>query len=284
MWQAMVSCWQEGIPIIVRGDSHLHWEMPGWKSTLKDLLYPLFIKRFRVCAAVGKWSEDYFRHYGALRVVRSPHCVDNDGFAQRAAHEFTLRDKIRATWCLETNATVFLFAAKFIEKKRPMDLLRALGELGKQGVTASALMMGDGALREECESYARQHKLAATFIGFLNQNEISAAYAAADCLVLPSDGRETWGLVVNEAMASGIPAIVSDHVGCGPDLIVEGKTGFVYPLGDYVALSEAMKRVASDPTLLSRLKTGAKEHISRFSVGAAVDGICEAVELSVRNG
>ena len=61
-------------------------------------------------------------------------------------------------------------------------------------------------------------KPAASFTGFLNQTEISRAYVAADCLVLPSDYDETWGLVVNEAMASGLPCIISDRCGCAPDL------------------------------------------------------------------
>jgi glycosyltransferase involved in cell wall biosynthesis len=61
-------------------------------------------------------------------------------------------------------------------------------------------------------------KPAATFTGFLNQTQVSNAYVAADCLVLPSDYNETWGLVVNEAMASGLPCIMSDRCGCAPDL------------------------------------------------------------------
>lgn len=96
-------------------------------------------------------------------------------------------------------------------------------------------MVGDGDLRRECQRFAASRGLPVTFTGFLNQGEISAAYAAADCLVLPSDG-ETWGLVVNEAMACELPAIVSVSCGCSVDLIIEGKTGFLYACGDEFAL------------------------------------------------
>src|SRR5205823_8781762 len=69
----------------------------------------------------------------------------------------------------------------------------------------------------------------ASFAGFLNQTEVSRAYVAADVLVLPSDYNETWGLVVNEAMASGLPCIISDRCGCAPDLGEhEGNSVFQY--------------------------------------------------------
>ena len=76
----------------------------------------------------------------------------------------------------------------------------------------------------------------ASFAGFLNQTEISRAYVAADCLVLASDYGETWGLVVNEALASGLPCIVSDACGCAEDLCGDG----VFPLGDISSLASRL--------------------------------------------
>ncbi len=82
--------------------------------------------------------------------------------------------------------------------------------------------------------------------GFQNQRRIAATYAAADALVLPSTSGETWGLVVNEAMACGLPVIVSDQVGCAPDLVLEDETGFTYPCGDVAALAERVGALAGD--------------------------------------
>ena len=81
------------------------------------------------------------------------------------------------------------------------------------------------------------------FDGFLNQREIGVGFAAADALVLPSNGAETWGLVVNEAMAAGLPALVSQAAGCAPDLVVHGETGFTFPCGDVGALARLMLKV-----------------------------------------
>ena len=80
----------------------------------------------------------------------------------------------------------------------------------------------------------------ASFVGFLNQSEISRAYVAADCLVLRSDAKETWGLVVNEAMASGLPCIVSKACGCVEDLITPIRPDLCYSVGDIMALEQAM--------------------------------------------
>src|SRR5262249_44777058 len=102
----------------------------------------------------------------------------------------------------------------------------------------------------------------ATFAGFQNQTELPACYAVADVLVLPSDGGETWGLVANEAMACGLPVIVSDAAGCAPDLIEEGKTGFTFPLGNLQQLAERISSIAEmtgkrhdfSPALNTKLK------------------------------
>jgi glycosyltransferase involved in cell wall biosynthesis len=114
--------------------------------------------------------------------------------------------------------------------------------------------------------------LPVTFAGFLNQSEISRAYVAADCLVLPSDYGETWGLVLNEAMASGIPAIVSDRVGCGPDLVIENQTGAICPFGNGAALAEQMVAFASDRQRMQEMGRRARERVlQEYSVEKAVE-------------
>ena len=126
---------------------------------------------------------------------------------------------------------------------------------------------------------ATEHRLPVTFTGFLNQTEIPAAYAAADCLVLPSDHRETWGLVVNEAMACGLPAIVSDQVGCGPDLIEPGQTGAIFPSGNWEALAQTLVDLAADPDALRRQGENAHAKVAAYSVEAATRGMLDAVRF-----
>ena len=276
-WQAQVACWRTGTPVLVRGDSQLAPTSP-LKAAVKRVLYPRFIGRYAACLATGIRSAEYFRHYGARRVVRSPHFVDNAAFAARANAARANRNELRARFGAGPDDTLVLFAGKFVPKKRPADLLRAAAMLG--GVRV--LFVGDGELRADLEREARERRVAASFPGFMNQTQIADAYAAADLLVLPSDHGETWGLVVNEAMASGLGAVVSDAVGCSPDLIVPGETGFHYPLGDVASLAERITRVMR-PGVAARLGLGASDHVAAYSVTAAARGIVEAaVEAASR--
>ena len=124
-----------------------------------------------------------------------------------------------------------------------------------------------------------KEQLPVTFAGFLNQTEITKAYVAADCLVLSSDYDETWGLVVNEAMVCGLPAIVSDRAGCGPDLIEEKVTGLIYPFADVEALAEKMIYMAEDTDRMREMGRQAKELVLReYSVERAVEGAMKALK------
>ena len=117
------------------------------------------------------------------------------------------------------------------------------------------------------------------FAGFRNQTEIPEWFAASDVIVLPSDGGETWGLVVNEAMACGLPAVVSDRAGCASDLIDDGRTGYQYVCGDLGQLTDRLVAVAQ---LLEsdqhRVADAVASRIAQYSAEAAVVGTLEALE------
>jgi len=279
-WQAIRAGWKAGIKVLVRSDSHLHRRRGFFTRIAKAAVYPRFVSRFDGCLAVGKWSKEYFLRYGARpeRIFLVPHAVNNSFFGCEAERARPKRGELRTKWGLDNDAIVFAFSGKFIEKKRPMDFVRAIHLAAKGGSRLQGLMIGDGPLRAWCEEYVLNHGAPVSFAGFLNQSQIPAAYALCDALVLPSDGGETWGLVVNEAMACGLPAIVSDQVGCGPDLIVPGKTGFVFPLGDVEALASQMLQMANDPALLAKMGADAAKMINDYSPAAAVDNLIECLK------
>ena len=284
-WQAMRACWRTKTPVMLRSDSHLRTERSLLKRATKLPLYRWFIPKVDACCAVGTWSRDYFLHYGARpdRVFIVPHIVDVDFFRREAGRLRSQQTELRREWQLDEAATVFLFAGKFVEKKRPLDFVNAIAMAHQNGKRIMGLMVGDGPLRQACEDEVKSTSAPIRFAGFLNQSEMPAAYAAADALVLPSDGGETWGLVVNEAMASGKPCLVSDHVGCGPDLIVPGETGDVFPLADTAALSSLLAAYAERQRDLPRMGAKAEQAASRYSIGAAVSGLMDAIN-AVNNG
>ena len=142
------------------------------------------------------------------------------------------------------------------------------------------LMVGTGHLEQACRQQVQQFQLPVSFTGFLNQSEMPTAYAVSDCLVLPSDHGETWGLVVNEAMACGLPAIVSDFVGCAEDLVFNGRTGMVFPFGDINCLADCMISIACDPKAASRMGATARDLVhSSFTIENAAQGIKQALAL-----
>jgi len=176
----------------------------------------------------------------------------------------------------EKRGTVFLFAGKFIPKKRVMDLLEAAAGVPE----ARVVLVGDGPLREKLKARAERPDLTGRveFVGFKNQMELPAYLAAADCLVLPSDGTETWGLIVNEAMACGKPAIVSEACGCEPDLIVQGETGYSFKLGDIKALADCLRRFGKNRDQDWSGKVRRK--VAEYSMVQATEGLMKAIRLN----
>jgi glycosyltransferase involved in cell wall biosynthesis len=281
-WQAIWAAWQSGVKVMVRGDSHLHSDRSRAFRLSKRLAYRRFVPRFDACLAPGTWSREYFEHYGARpdRIFFVPHVLDADFMESESQRLSVERTELRRRWKLRDDSFVFLFAGKFTETKRPLDFVKALSESAKQGKHIQGLMVGDGPLRPACEEFVTCHDAPVTFTGFLNQSQIIRAYVCGDVLVLPSIG-ETWGMVVNEAMACRRACLVSDRVGCGPDLVMGHYTGAIFPHGDVGALSSAMINMAANPAQSTATGRNAQSHLKKYSVQAAVDGVLNALQATV---
>ena len=279
-WQAIRAAGAAGLPVLVRGDSQLEPSSRPVRGILKRLVYPHMLRSFDACLAVGRRNADYYRHYGVpdARIYRSAHCVDNAFFARAADETRRRRDEGRRELGIPADAVVFMFAGKLIEKKRPLDFLEALRRIRQKRTDVWGLIVGDGPLKAAVDEYRRAHDIPCAIAGFQNQRRIASTYAAADALVLPSTWGETWGLVVNEAMACGLPVIVSDQAGCAPDLVVEGETGFTYPCADVAALAACVDALAGDRRLRDRMSARASTHIAAVSPEAAAGGVVHAIE------
>lgn len=244
------------------------------------LLHRLLIRSATACLPIGAANARFYRRNGARpeTLHPSPYFIDNHFFAERATAAGQERAALRARWGIASDAFCFLFAGKLQPKKHPLDLLEALRRLShRPGLLVHLLMVGSGELEAGCRTFAAEQRLPVSFAGFLNQTEIPDAYAAADALVLPSDAGETWGLVVNEAMACGRPAIVSDLVGCAEDLVQPGRTGLLVPCGDPTALAAAMETLAADRLASARMGELARQRVtSRYGVEQAVAGVLSA--------
>lgn len=278
-WQAIGACRKTHTPVLIRGDSQLSRKPYSLKRIFRGLSHRFFVPKFDAYIATGTRSRDYFLHYGAnpKDVFLAPHCVDNYFFAQAVQGLISERRALRQRWGIPQECFTFVFAGKLIPKKRPADLLRALNFAGDGCRGACALIVGDGPLRSNLQARARSMTLPVIFTGFLNQSRISEAYAVSDCLVLPSDERETWGLVVNEAFASGLPAIVSDACGCAADLVENRRTGYAYPCGDIKRLARLLQEFVLHPQGAGEMGVNARRLIEGYSAVCAADSTAQAI-------
>ncbi len=268
-----------GIPLLFRGDSHFIGRgPPAWP---KRLLLRLLYRQFSAFLTVGLANRDYFRTLGVpeKRLFFAPHAVDDSLFDPARADHQGAAEALRAELGLSTERTVILFAGKFLPAKQPVELLRAFIELHDR--SATLLFVGDGPLRDELSALANSHPEAdVKFLPFANQSEMPARYLLADVFVLPSRGLyETWGLAVNEAMHMGVPALVSERVGCQRDLVEDGVTGWVCSSGSTADLRECLRSalmdLRTDPFLWA---CKAQERISGYTFSRATAGLLAALQ------
>jgi glycosyltransferase involved in cell wall biosynthesis len=277
-WQAVAACKKAGVPVLVRGDSQLPGMGPRWRRMLKRVVYPHLLSRFDGFLFVGQRNREYLRYYGVpdRKLFFSPHCVDNERFREQSRLAHNCRDELRAGFGATHDTLVCLFVGKFVARKRPIDLVTALGKLVRDGLDVVGLFVGAGPLEDELRTLAAECGARVGIVGFVNQSALAAYYDAADMLVLPSNGTETWGLVVNEAMACGLPVVVSDAVGCGPDLVEEGITGRRFAMGDIDALANVLADMNGEAREM-RASGRIGGRIDRYSPMAAARGVVEGV-------
>jgi len=278
-WQAMRACRRHGVPVMVRGDSQLGTPRGWLKQVGKKIIYPRVLGQFDACLYVGKRNREYLEHYGvaAERLFFSPHCIDNEAFSKRAREAD--RTASRGRLNIAPSQKAVLFVGKMLDVKRPLDLVYALHKLRDRGENVCGVIVGDGPLRGALEEEARTLHVPVAFLGFRNQTELPNFYAMSDVLVLPSES-ETWGLVVNESLACDTPVVVSDAVGCVPDLVLESQTGATYPAGNIPELANALQRVLASPPSCDSMKAVS----DAYSVSAAARGVLEASNWLVRAG
>lgn len=281
--RALVASRRLRVPALYRGDSHLLSGPRGWRRTLWTIKTWLLLRQFSGFLSPGKRVTEYLDWFGVpdYRIFKVPHGIDNEMFAASAApHQVpSARAAARQAWGIDRDAFVVLFVGKLVPSKRPLNVVRAVARLERG---AMLLVVGSGPLQAEVEAEARELGVDLKLVGFLNQTELGKAYAVADCLTLPSDFPETWGLVVNEALATGLPVIVSAAVGCAPDLVDDGVTGYQYPLGHIDAMAlrlEAIRRRKRESYDWTR---DCHAKVDQFSYAAMTAGLVRACRSVLR--
>lgn len=259
------------VPIYFRGDSTLLDEAKGIKTIARRLLLTWVYKYVDIAFYVGKHNKDYFLKHGLSekQLVFAPHAIDNDRFkGEKGQYDAEVR-----AWRNELNVSedevLMLFVGKFEPKKNPLLILDAMEKHAPEKL--KMVFVGNGTLEDELRKRARTLPQI-QFIPFQNQSKIPGLLHSSDAMILPSQGPgETWGLIINEAMACKNAIIVSDRAGCFADLVKDN--GAIFPSGDVEELIEAIKKVASNRQVAVQLGENSQREIQNWTYSHFVEAI-----------
>jgi glycosyltransferase involved in cell wall biosynthesis len=268
------------LPVLFRGETTDHAQRRGvFKALARDTALRWLYRRCAALLHVGRHSREHFRRLGFDTDERrfSPYCVDTAPFRMDDMARAELRGPTRRELGVTDDQHVIAFCGKLSPRKGPDLLLDALRRLPERDRARCVLLLvGDGELKGELLTCAvAAPSIAVRHVGFKQQRELSAYYHSADLFVLPSRHGETWGLVVNEALHHGVPAVVSEAVGCAPDLIDPGCTGEVCAANSAEALATAM-RAAWPLMRAAAIRAVCRERVAGYSISRAAVGIAAA--------
>jgi glycosyltransferase involved in cell wall biosynthesis len=272
----IAACRVAGTPFFLYGDSSFPPPECSWRAKVRARFLRGVFALASGFMVSGKLNADYYRHYGGdpRRFFLLPWAIDNERFAGASRFAPGEREAMRARFGIGPEQVAFVFSAKLVARKDPMTLLRAVAGM-RQRERAAVVLLGHGELRGELEAFARDHGLHVTFAGFVNQADLPKHYAMCDAFVLPSTV-EPRGAVINEAMACGLPVVVTDRCGSLGDIVQEGDNAFVYPAGDADALARALDALMDDE-LRARMGRRSREIIATWDYARGVDGVKEAL-------
>lgn len=260
------------IPVYFRGDSILNEKSSIIKKWVRKQFLTWIYKKIDFAFIVGALNKAYFLEYGVKerQLVFVPHAVDNKHFGQLKSNKILKEFGTKLN--INQKKKTIIFVGKFSKKKRPNLILQAFVNAGMK--KSQLVLIGDGELKCELETrYGLTKNI--SFLPFVNQSELPYIYNLADVLVLSSGYGETWGLVVNEAFAGGTPAIVSSKVGCGPDLVIDGKTGWRLKHDTLEELSSVFRTIDNtEKRKLIEVGKNSKALIQNWNFNK----ICEAIE------
>ena len=275
MWRAQRWARRRGIPFLLWSESNAmdarkkFW----WVEAAKRK----FISSCQGYVVPGSSAAAYLESFGVAedRIFAAPNAVDVGRYAsaaEQARQDVGLRDR------LGLPERYLLYVGRFVSAKGVFDLLQAYAKLPEETRRAVDLVLAGGG--EEREELIRRSRLIhpgrVWFPGFVQRDQLAGLYALAEALVFPTHS-DPWGLVVNEAIACGLPVVATDVAGCTADLVRDGVNGYVVGARQPEALSRAMEKLLHDPELRQRMGQMSLQTNSAFTPQGWAAGVARAV-------
>lgn len=277
---AILWCRLRRVPYVLMSDNHLLEPRPEWVRAVKRLVLPRLVPQAAAWLVPGSLARDHIVAYGAVpgRTLTFPLTVDVAALTARADTLRADREATRARLGIAADEVAVLQVGRLIEMKAAADLVRAAAEVrARTKLPLVAVLVGDGPEEGTLRALAVELGVPVVFTGLLAGDDLGAAYVAADIFALVSR-RETWGVVVNEAMACGLPLVLSDRVGASGDLLEPGGNGELVRAGDPAALADALERLAASEELRLRYGRRSRELVQDWGYEPSVDAFVRLAE------
>jgi len=276
-WQALRWARRRAVPFLLWSESNLQDSRRS--HALTEFLKKRFLDRCSGFVVPGRSALEYMRAHGAKEnsIFIAPNAVDNELFARAAENARRNEAALRTELALPNR--YFLFVGRLVREKGVFELLRAYASLSQSlRQEVGLVFVGDGDARSPLEKEAASISGGTIrFTGFAQREQLGSYYGLADALVLPTY-TDTWGMVVNEAMACGLPVIVSRAAGCAADLIRENWNGLLVAAKDVRGLESAMRLLAEQTELRTTMGANSAEQIRNSSPQAWSDGVAASLQ------
>jgi glycosyltransferase involved in cell wall biosynthesis len=278
-WQILAWARRRKVPVFLWSESNLQ-DQRRWMPPV-EMLKRYFIEACTGCVVPGKSAAAYMASFGVPRnsIFVAPNAVDNAFFSREASLAWARADELRRQFNLPQH--YFLYVGRLIASKGVFDLLEGYSQLEPElRANMGLLFVGDGVEQSELEKRAaRIQPGVVRFAGFAHREQLAAYYALAEAFVFPTH-TDPWGLVVNEAMACGLPIIATDVAGCVADLLEDGGNGYVVQKGAPEKLTEALASVARSPDVRAAMGLRSSRRIEQNSPEMCAAGFVAVVHAA----
>lgn len=281
-WQALFWARKHGVAFLLWSESNLQ-DLRGSYAPI-EFLKKQFLRRCTGFVVPGSSAHEYLIALGVKheKIFAAPNAVDNELFARAAG--IARRDAAALRSKLSLPRRYFIFVGRLVRDKGIFELLSAYANLERRlRADIGLVIVGDGECRHELEKASLSISPGAVkFTGFAQREQLGAYYAFSEALILPTY-TDTWGMVVNEAMACGLPVIVSRAAGCSADLVRENWNGLLVDPRDAAGLEQAMSRLALQPELSKTMGAHSAEHICEYSPERWSNSVAQVIQVIAEN-
>lgn len=249
-------------------------------NNIKTKLKHFIAKSASAIVANGEVGKLYFRDVLKInekKIFNQYLSIDNNLFSKYLLVKDDINAQVRKDLQIHLKSSVVLYSGRFIKRKKIDDLIKAIEILNKKH-DVTLLLLGSGEEKNELEKLCHHHAVQAVFPGFIDENELYKYYFISNVLVLPSKD-EPWGLVVNEALASEVPVVLSNDVGASLDLVLEDVNGYVFEVGDVKDLASKIDKALSLPK--DGIQRFSKELVKKWNIENSAEMLSRVVNYSL---